>query len=317
MIETRTFLPLLSAALLLAAPSGAHRGGDDGDPRRDRGICRATAQKLFDACLLEAAEDSRVAAAVCLNRTDPAERRACSAEAGEAFRDAHVECREQSLARHTLCRTPGFDGAYDPEIDPADFVRGIDNPYAPFQVGSRWVYEKQGEDGLERVEIDVLAETREILGVECTVVRDRVFLDGELVEDTADWLAQDRDGNVWYFGELAQNFEDGRLHDLDGSWEAGVEGAKPGFWVKAAPEEGELYRQEWLPDEAEDVVEVLSLDADEAVPFDNGNPVLQTRDFTPLEPGKEEFKFYVPGVGLVLELDPESGERLELIEYTP
>lgn len=312
MTQIHALVPLVTLALLLAAaPSGAE------GRREDRGVCRATAQQLLDACLLEAAEDTRVANAVCLNETNREERWECFGEAGAAFREAHAECRAQSVARHGLCRQPGFDGPYDPEIDPADFVTGIDTPYAPFRVGSRWVYEKQSDGETERVEIEVLDETREILGVECSVVRDRVFVDGELVEDTADWLAQDQDGNVWYFGELAQNFEDGMLHDLDGSWEAGVAGAKPGFWVKAAPDEGEHYRQEWFPGEAEDVVEVLSLDADEDVPFDDGDPVLQTRDFTPLEPGKEEFKFYAPGVGLVLELDPESGERLELIEYTP
>jgi hypothetical protein len=306
----------LLAAPLYAAPSGGHDWKHTWY-RQDDGVCKVTAGRLFDSCRLSATEEARVDDAVCLNETDRETRRECTSEAISALRDALHECRDQHAARRELCREPGFGGPYDPEIEPDDFVSGIDNPYAPFRVGSRWVYEKETEDGTERVEIEVLDEPREILGVECTTVRDRVFVDGELVEDTSDWLAQDRDGNVWYFGEISQNFEDGVLHDLDGSWEAGVDGAKPGFWVKAAPEEGELYRQEWLPGEAEDVVEVVDVASEEDVPFDNGMPVLKTRDFTPLEPGKEEFKFYVPGVGLVLELDPESDERLELIEYAP
>jgi hypothetical protein len=279
--------------------------------------CAATTYQLLQACSSEAHADRRVTRAICLNFSDPEDAEECREEIPDAFQEALQECRAQNRARHELCRVPGFAGPYDPEIDPADFVAGIDNPFAPFAVGSKWVYEKQTDEGLERIEIEVLDETREILGVECTVVRDRVWLDGELVEDTVDWLAQDVEGNLWYFGEVSQNFEDGLLRNVDGSWEAGVDGAKPGFWVKAAPQVGEFYRQEWLPAEAEDVVEVLSVDAQENVPFANGNPVLQTRDFTPLEPDAEEHKFYVPGVGLVLELDPESGERLELIEYTP
>lgn len=300
----------MGATLLLAAPSGA-RGW------QRSGVCVQTAREMVRSCTLEAAEDSRVAAAICLNETDRAERWECHRDAWGDYVEALEECGAVDRARRELCMAPGFGGAYDPEIDPDDFVDGIDNPFAPFRTGSRWVYQKDGEDGLERIEIEVLDETREILGVTCATVRDRVWVDGEIVEDTLDWLAQDRDGNVWYFGEIARNFEDGRLVDLEGSWEAGVDGAKPGFWVKAAPREGELYRQEWLPGEAEDVVEVLSLDADEVVPFANGGPVLQTRDFTPLEPDAEEYKFYVPGVGLVLEVDPESGERLELIQYLP
>ena len=161
----------------------------------------------------------------------------------------------------------------------------------------------------------MLNKRREILGVGVTTVRDRVWLDGVLTEDTIDWLAEDSAGNVWYFGENSKSFEDGLLVSLDGSWEAGKDGGKPGFWVKAAPRVGEFYRQEYaLNNEAEDVVEVLDLDAQETLPFANGNPVLKTRDFTPLSPGGEENKFYVPGIGLVLEVDPETGERLELVD---
>ena len=146
-------------------------------------------------------------------------------------------------------------------------------------------------------------------------MRDTVRLDGVLIEDTLDYLAQDVHGNVWYFGELAQNFEDGELVDLDGSFTAGSDGAKPGFWMKAAPIVGETYRQEWFVGEAEDVATVVSTDSAEPVPFDNGGPVLQTRDFNPLEPDSVELKYYVPGVGLVLETKPGTTERLELVEF--
>ena len=178
-----------------------------------------------------------------------------------------------------------------------------------------WEYEKQTEDGLERIRVEVLKKRRKILGVGVTTIRDRVWLDGEVIEDTIDWLAQDKAGNVWYFGEISKNFEERLLASLDGSWEAGKDGAKPGFWVKAAPQVGESYRQEYaLNNEAEDMVEVLDLEAQEIVPFANGGSVLKTRDFTPIEPGAVELKFYVPGIGFVLEVDPETGESLELVD---
>jgi hypothetical protein len=257
-----------------------------------------------------------VADAVCLNLTDPEERSECFGDARADDRETRGDCRDVYDARQEVCEALGEE-AYDPEIDPADFVEGIDNPLVPFAVGSKWVYQKDGEDGLETNEIEVLDETVEILGIECTVIHDRVWLDGELVEDTHDWLAQDVDGNVWYLGEIAVNYEDGEIADLEGSWKAGEDGAKPGFWMPADPQAGDVYRQEWLPGEAEDVVEVIDTDSDQPVPFANGNPVLKTRDFTPLEPDVVEFKFYVPGVGMVLEVDPDSGETLELISYTP
>ena len=213
-----------------------------------------------------------------------------------------------------MCEGVG-QGSYDPVIDPANFVSKITNRYAPFRPGAWWEYEKQTEEGLERIRVEVLKKRREILGVGVTTLRDRVWVDGVLIEDTIDWLAQDKAGNVWYFGEISKNFEDGLLASLDGSWEAGKDGAKPGFWVKRAPQVGEFYRQEYaLDNEAEDIVEVLDLDAQETVPFANGRRVLKTRDFTPLEPDAEENKFYVPGIGFVSEVDLETGETLELVD---
>ncbi len=314
MRKIQTALTLLVAAtFLLPAVADAKKK----KRRRHFSICEQTAIQQARGCELEAKEDRHVNLAICLNFTDPDEREECLDEAGEAFHETAELCKEQTEARFLLCAQPGMAGAYDPDLDPNDFVVGIDNPYTPFRVGSVWVYEKDGEDGLETIQVEVLPDTFEIEGIEATQIRDRVWVDGELVEDTIDWLAQDVDGNVWYLGEIALNFEDGRLVDIDGSWLTGVDGAKPGFWMKGDPQVGEFYRQEWLAGDAEDVAEVISLDADVVVPFDNGNPILQTRDFTPIEPGVEEFKFYVPGVGLVMEVDPESGETLELLSYTP
>ena len=308
MIRTQSLIAALAITLVMqATPAFAGK----------QNVCKRTTQKLFEACRFETAEDKRIASALCLNTVDDLEREQCKKEVRESYSEGRAECREQRIARGELCQIAGFEGPIDPEIDPANFVAVIDNPYAPFAVGSRWVYEKDGEDGLETIVVEILPETREILGVECTVLRDTVWIDGVLLEDTRDWIAQDVDGNVWYFGEIAINYEDGEISDLDGSWEAGVDGARPGFWMPATHAVGDFYRQEWLPDEAEDMAEVVSIDSAEPVPFANGGPVLETRDFTPIEPGVNEFKFYVPGVGFVLEIEPESGERLELLEYTP
>ncbi|MGH2669271.1 MAG: hypothetical protein ACRDH5_09190 [bacterium] len=277
-------------------------------------ICGKTTSQLLKACRLEAGDDYRVGTAICLNLSDGQASEDCKIAAREARSEALAECRDVREARDEVCADLG-PGPYDPVIDPANFVSEIDNPYAPFQPGAFWEYEKQTAEGLEEIRVEVLEETREILGVTVTTVRDTVTLDGEVVEDTLDWLAQDVDGNVWYFGEISKNFEDGLLANLDGSFEAGKDGAKPGFWVKRAPQVGEFYRQEYaLNNEAEDVVEVLDLDAKETVPFANKGRVLKTRDFTPLSPGAEENKFYVPGIGFVLEVDLETGERLELVD---
>ena len=181
------------------------------------------------------------------------------------------------------------------------------------------MYEKRNAAGVQRIRIEVLPETREIMGVTVTTLRDTVTQNGVLIEDTKDWLAQDRQGNVWYMGEIVQNFEDGLLANLDGSFEAGKAGAKAGFWTTGAPQVGDFYRQEWALSIAEDVVEVLSLDArDTNVPFSqNGTgPILKVKATTPMSP-VVEYKYYVPGIGFALEVKPATGERLELVDYGP
>lgn len=207
--------------------------------------------------------------------------------------------------------------AYAPEVDPANFVEVIDNAYWPLIPGTTFIYEGETEDGFEHIEVTVTSETREVMGVTTTVVRDIVWIDGEMVEDTFDWFAQDKDGNVWYFGEDVSNYEDGELVDKDGSWEAGVDGALPGIVMWANPTVGQPYRQEYYEGEAEDMGEALSLDASETVAYGSFDGLLQTREWTPLEPDVLEHKYYAPGVGMVLEVVVEGGSgRIELIDIT-
>jgi hypothetical protein len=210
-------------------------------------------------------------------------------------------------------------GSEPVELDPADFTSEIDNAWMPFRTGSRWVYRETDQEGAEqRVVVTVLDRTRRVLGIETRVVHDVVTEDGEIVEDTYDWYAQDADGNVWYFGEDTTEFEDGKPSTTAGSWEAGVDGAQPGILVPAEPEIGMTYRQEYYAGEAEDAAEVLSLDEKVEVPFGGYEGVLMTKDFTPLEPGVLEHKFYARGVGLVLALAISGGsDREELVAYTP
>jgi hypothetical protein len=209
-------------------------------------------------------------------------------------------------------------GSEPVELDPADFTSEIDNPWMPFAVGAKWVYrETDGEGGEQNVEVTVLDETREIMGIEARVVHDVVTEDGKLVEDTFDWYAQDSDGNVWYLGEDTTEFEDGKVATTAGSWEAGVDGAQPGILVPTEPEDGMTYRQEYYAGEAEDMAGVLSTDEKVEVPLGSYNGVLLTKEWTALEPDILEHKFYANGVGVVLALTISGGsDREELVSYT-
>ena len=153
--------------------------------------------------------------------------------------------------------------------------------------------------------------------MECTVVHDVVTLDGVLIEDTLDYFAADEDGNVWYFGELSQSFEDGELASLEGSFTAEVNGAKAGIIMLATPTVDTTYRQEFLINEAEDVATVVALNETVTVPFGTFQHCLKTADYTALDPGVIEYKFYAPGIGMVLEDNPDSGTQVVLVSFTP
>lgn len=206
---------------------------------------------------------------------------------------------------------------YNPEINPANFVDDIDNPYFPLEPGTTYVYEGEEEDTTIDVEISVTNQTKEVMGVNTTVVRESEWEDGELVEDTYDWFAQDIEGNVWYFGENSTEYEDGEVVSTEGSWEAGVDGAMPGIIMQADPQIGDTYRQEYYEGEAEDMAMVISLDENVTVPYGSFENCLVIREWTPLEPGIEENKYYATDVGLLLERTVRGGNAtLELVDIT-
>jgi len=199
---------------------------------------------------------------------------------------------------------------------PGDFTTKIDHPYLPLRPGTRQVYRETDAEGHEmRVVVRVTRRTKRVAsGIVGRVVRDTVTEDGELVEDTFDWYAQDRKGNVWYLGERTTEYEDGRPVSTAGSFEDGVDSARRGIVMLARPRIGREYAQERAPGVAEDRGRVLSRDEQVEVPAGHFRRVLMTRDWNPLEPKVNEYKFYARGVGLVLALGVSGGgDREELL----
>jgi hypothetical protein len=207
--------------------------------------------------------------------------------------------------------------SYAPNIDPANFTTKIDNRYFPLKPGTTFVYETKTQEGIGRIEVTVTNDTKRVMGVECLVRRDKEFLNGELIEDTFDWHTQDKEGNVWYFGEDTKEYENGKVVSTEGSWEAGVDGAKPAIIMQADPKVGETYRQEYYPGEAMDMAKVLSLDESATVPYGSFGHLLMTKDWNPLEPGAGvSHKYYAPGIGIVLEVYVKGPpEKVELIDF--
>jgi hypothetical protein len=275
--------------------------------------CTQTAVDTRAGCQAAAQSDYAVALGKCVNITDPAERKGCQKQAASDLVDALQTCKDGFASRLAACQKLG-PAPYDPVIDPANFVAQIDNPYFPLFPGTTFIYEGQTSEGLSRDEFAVTHNTRVIAGVTCVEVHDSVFTNGALTEDTLDWFAQDKEGNVWYFGENTQELEDGLITTIDGTFMAGVDGDKPGIIMKAHPAVGDYYRHEFSLGNAEDNAETLSLNESVTVPFGSFDHCLKSQETTPLEPDALENKFYALGVGNVLTVDLVTGERDELIQ---
>lgn len=198
-------------------------------------------------------------------------------------------------------------------LDPAQFTTKIDNPYWPMRPGTRWTYrETDGQGAVQKVVVVVTHQTEKIAnGVTARVVRDTVTEDGAITEDTRDWYAQDRQGNIWYLGEDTAEFEDGKITTRGGSFEAGVDGALPGIIIPADPDPGMQYRQEYYAGEAEDNGAVLSTNEMAEVPSGQFKDALLTKDTNALEPDVLEYKLYAEGVGPVLVLGVSGGAGRE------
>jgi hypothetical protein len=192
-------------------------------------------------------------------------------------------------------------------LAPQQFSPRVTNPYFPARPGLRWVYHGvQGGQQLRDV-ARVTAHVEMVAGVPCATVRDKVFLDGRLAEDTTDWFAQDRGGTVWYFGEATRELDrHGRTTSTEGSWRAGVGGARPGIVMPRRPRVGQVFQQEFLAGHAEDRFKVVSV----------SRRVVVTREWTPLEPKVRDGKWYRRGVGMIREQALRGPrERADLVSF--
>jgi len=201
------------------------------------------------------------------------------------------------------------------EIDPDDFVKEVNNEFFPLKPGTTFIYRGESDGVPTREEVSVTSKTKKILGVTCIVVHARAFEDGVLIEDTFDWYAQDKDGNVWYFGEDTKELdENGNVISTEGSWQAGVDGAQPGIIMKARPRKSDQYQQENAPGVAEDMAKVLGFKESLCVPYGCFEDVLITKEWTPLEKGIAENKYYAEGVGFIFgEMVKGGDEQIELV----
>jgi len=207
-----------------------------------------------------------------------------------------------------------------PTARPGRFTPRVTNPFYPLRPGMRWIY--RGVDGSHRMldVVRVLDRVEQVDGVPCAVIDDRVSLDGRLAERTTDWYTQDGDGTVWYYGERTAEIDrHGRVTSREGSWRAGVDGARPGIFMPAQPSVGASFAQEHYAGHAEDRFTIVAIGAAVKVPFRAfAGGVLVTHETSPLEPGVLDAKWYAAGIGQVREATLRGGrERADLVAFEP
>jgi hypothetical protein len=298
-------------------------------------FCTATATAVSRACSNQTLDDYWIGVGICINESDGRDRTECFADLKDSSDEANDECAAQRTARADLCKTLGED-RYDPELEPRDFDRDFrnltnPNPYFPLGIGNTWEY----RSATERNVVRVTGATKLIDDLRCIVVRDEVFVDGVLTEGTNDWFAQAKDGTVWYCGEETAEFEtfDGdrpmapERVNIDGSFKADRDGDKAGIIFLANPRPGQTYIEESSLGNAEDASQVIVVDysygkypnLDKLVPpalarLLCAHNCIVTRNFSQIEPGTFERKYYAPGIGVFLETAPQTGEVDRLVK---
>jgi hypothetical protein len=206
--------------------------------------------------------------------------------------------------------TSSRDTSYHPQIDPANFQARVDNPYYPLVPGTVLKYRSGDEENI----VTVTHDTKEIMGVKCVVVHDVVMKHGRVAEDTFDWMAQDKQGAVWYFGEATKEISASGKVSTEGSWEAGVNGGLPGILMPAHPAPGAPYRQEYGPGVAEDMGQIVALKESVTVPAGTFLDCVKTKEWSLLESGHDN-KWYARGVGVIKER-AAGGDVVELVSIT-
>ena len=204
----------------------------------------------------------------------------------------------------------------------------IDNPFFPFQPGGLKLF--VGSDhGTKTGAIDnYLTTTRTFQlngnNVACRILVEESYENGELVERSFNHFAQADDGTVYYFGEVVNIFQAGVVVSHEGSWLVGGptlpsdppdagNATKPGLFMPANPELGDMFKPEDLFPIVDETDEVVGVDQDVLVPAGKYDGAIGVKETSRLD-SAVEFKWYAPGVGVVRV--KANGETLRLESST-
>ena len=176
--------------------------------------------------------------------------------------------------------------------------------YFVLEPGYRQTFQGKEKGGSTDLIITVLDRTETIDGVETRVIEEKESLNGQLVEISRNFFVIDeKNKDVYYFGEEVDIYENGKIKNHDGSWKSGVNGAHYGLFVAGNPKVGDSYFQELAPGNALDQATHTSKSKTVKTLAGTFKNCLVVKETTPLEPGVVAWKTYAPGVGLIVDGD--------------
>ena len=208
------------------------------------------------------------------------------------------------------------------KLDPANFAASGApvklNRLLPLEPGTQWVRKGLTSVGNRRVPHQVISTVtgvgKTIDGVNTVAVLDQDTDGGQLAQQSLDYFAQDRTGNVWYLGSYTEEYEGGQFVNATDAWLAGVKGAEAGIAMQSDPRTGtppySISKPQGGPGEA-DVAQVVETGKSQCVPYRCYKDVTVIREGKANAPDNE-FKYYAPGVGQILNTPRSSSQHRDV-----
>jgi hypothetical protein len=214
-------------------------------------------------------------------------------------------------------------------FDPADFVDPTldTNPYHPLRPGMQWVRGGSTLVGDREVPHQIITTMTDVIrmidGVPTIAMLDESTDSGEVAQVGMDYLALDRDGNVWILGGYTEEFEGGEYTNIDSAW-LGVEGGQTIGIL--APATVTLDTPTWCiggdAEEDPSVGQPVDVGVSTCVEFGCYDDVRVVQEGEIGAPDNEN-KYYAPGVGVIdnvpldASLHQDRFELQNLVQLTP
>ncbi len=190
-------------------------------------------------------------------------------------------------------------------FDPANFVDPTldTNPFHPLKPGLQFVRAGTTEVGSRVVPHEIITTMTDVIriidGVPTIAMLDASTDSGEISQHSIDYLALDKDGNVWIMGGYTEDYEGGVYTNTDSAWLGTGSGGEIGI---LSPAMVDASTPTWFigkaPEEKASVGTPIEVGSTVCVTFGCYDNVRVVQEGNVGAPDNEN-KYYAPGVGVI------------------